>query len=282
VFSRLIPDTVGQWVIGLDVGLTHDRTALALCRGVAGGGVVVQALMTWRGKKGQKVDLVDVQSTVLALARERNAIVVADPFQAVQMAQQLRRAGVPVNDDPFTGRTRREIFGILLMLVRNQCLWSVENADLRRELLGLEVVETPSGWRADHKRTGHDDHVIAVSLAARVLEHLSCECAYWNDEDDDGWSDEGRRDARARFERAAARARLYKRPEEVIAAAAIRVEHAIKTMDPLEGAAEVERIRDELLAGLPELIEDRIERVRGGSGEVTNWPGMGLKRLLKP
>lgn len=98
------------------------------------------------------------------------AAVVLDPWQAVQMAQRLRvKHTITAIEYPFTQSSRQKLFGRLLDLVRRGKFKALPHPELRKELLGLEVKQTASGWRADHKRGGHDDHVVALALAAQRM-----------------------------------------------------------------------------------------------------------------
>ncbi len=153
--------------LGLDVGLTRDRTVAAVAhRDPATGYVVVDAMRTWAGRPGAPVALPDVEAEVLRLSRLFAAPVLLDPFQAVLLGQRLRQAGAEVREYPFTGESRRRLFGTLLQLVKDGHLRCFPHEDLRRELLGLEVQETTAGWRVDHKAGRYDDHVVALALAA--------------------------------------------------------------------------------------------------------------------
>jgi len=155
--------------LGLDVGLTRDRTVAAVAhRDPATGYVVVDALRTWAGRPGVPVALPEVEAEVARLSRTFAAPVVLDPYQAVLLGQRLRSSGVEVREYPFTADARR-LFGTLLQLVRDGHLRCFPHEDLRRELLSLEVAETAAGWRVDHRPGRHDDHVIAVALAAQHL-----------------------------------------------------------------------------------------------------------------
>lgn len=161
------PEGSGPRVVGLDLGTVKDRSVAALVRRDAGSGlVVVEHLRTWTPTAGVKVDLQDVEEEVATLALRHRAAVVLDPWQAVLMAQRLRARGVQVEEHAFTGDSRRRLFATLLDVVRTGRLRSLPHDELRRELLGLEVTETTSGWRVDHKSGRHDDHVVAVALGA--------------------------------------------------------------------------------------------------------------------
>lgn len=169
VFLNVPPLTDGAVAGGLDIGLTRDRTVFVIARNV-GGLIVVMHMVTWAGAPGRKVDLEEVAAEVSTLAKRYQAPVYFDPYQGIHMAQQLRRAGINMIEHPFTGESRKQLFTTLLDLIRNGRLRSQPHEELRRELLSLEVQQTASGgWRVDHKTGRHDDHVIALALAAQAL-----------------------------------------------------------------------------------------------------------------
>jgi hypothetical protein len=173
IFAGDLPQGPGPGAIGLDLGLSKDRSVLSVVRRDPSGLVVVEGLTTWAGQHGEKVDLTAVEDEVAALAAKIGAPIVLDPWQAVLMAQRLRARGLPVIEYAFTGDGRRKLFGSMLDLIRNGRLRSRPHDDLRRELLGLEVTQTASGWRVDHRTGRHDDHVVAVALAARRVAAVS-------------------------------------------------------------------------------------------------------------
>jgi hypothetical protein len=160
----------GPRAIGVDLGLARDASVVSLVRANAAiGGVDVEALVTWTPRSGERVDLREVEDEVGRLALALRAPVVVDPWQAVLLAQRLRAAGVVVVEYPFTSDGRRKLFGVLLDLVRAGTLRSHPHEALRQELLQLEVQESASGWRVDHRVGKHDDHVVAVALALAGL-----------------------------------------------------------------------------------------------------------------
>jgi len=81
---------------------------------------------------------------------------------------------------PFAAENRRSLFGVLLDLIRNSRFRSRPHDELRREILSLEVEETATGWLVDHTPGRHDDHVIALALAAQhVAQPMPKEAAGW-------------------------------------------------------------------------------------------------------
>jgi hypothetical protein len=140
------------------------------------GEVVVRELRTWQGTRERKVDLVEVEATIAALAKRYHAAaVILDPHQAVLMAQRLRAEHMlNVLEYAFTERSREELFNRLFDLVRRGKLKSLPHQELRRELLGLETRQASKGYRVDHRRGKHDDHAVAVALGAmRVVEFVA-------------------------------------------------------------------------------------------------------------
>jgi hypothetical protein len=106
------------------------------------------------------------------LAKDRTTIsmlFVSEAHQAQHMAQRLRVRGVTMVEYSFTAASRHDLFAKLLDLIRRGRLLAEPHEDLRKELLRLEVKETAGGWRADHRRGGHDDHVVSVALAAQRI-----------------------------------------------------------------------------------------------------------------
>lgn len=163
-----MPPATGLRALGLDLGLTKDRSVLAEVVGGPDGMLGVEKFTTWIPPSGGKVDLQDVEAVVKAEARGRLPVIL-DPFQAALLAQRLRSQGLAVQEFTFTSASRSALFGKLLDLIRRGKLRSVPNEEFRRELLGLEVTQTAAGWRADHRPGRHDDHVVAVALAVQRI-----------------------------------------------------------------------------------------------------------------
>jgi hypothetical protein len=167
VFTDALPAGGGPMALGLDLGVTRDAAVLAVVR-ATGGLVVVDGLTTWEPRRG-KVDLEEVEAETAETAKRLGAPLVLDPWQGLLMAQRLRRLGVSVVEFTFTPETRRKLFGAILDLIRGGRLRARRHDALRRELLGLQVEETATGWRVAHRASGHDDHVVAVGLAVSQL-----------------------------------------------------------------------------------------------------------------
>lgn len=165
-----------RYVIGLDVGLTDDRTAAAVCHPEDAGDptalprVVVDRLQVWRGSRDRPVRLTEVEEWLRTAAGDYRAPVVFDPYQAVGMAQRLAGTGVDARQFSFTAQSVGRLAGTLHRLVRDGALGLPDDPDLLDELAGVRLVErSPGVVRLDHDAGRHDDRAIAIALAAHEL-----------------------------------------------------------------------------------------------------------------
>src|SRR5260370_36298013 len=72
IFSGTIPPAGGKHGIGLDVGLTHDRTVMADVRLTAHQGLVVGGPGAWQGRKGEKGGLSEGEGAGLHASLKRS------------------------------------------------------------------------------------------------------------------------------------------------------------------------------------------------------------------
>jgi phage terminase large subunit-like protein len=171
-----------NYVIGADIGITNDRTALAVChaepvhvdatrREMVGHRVFVDRIHSWKGTRDNPVQLSAVRETLLTVSREYNrGKVVIDPYQAIGIAQDLKRAGLSVEEFPFTVASNGRLANTLHLLLRNRTISLPDDPDLIDELSRVRLRETAPGvLRLDHDPDQHDDRAIAISLAATNL-----------------------------------------------------------------------------------------------------------------
>jgi hypothetical protein len=169
-----------DYVIGVDIGIKHDRTAVAVCHadivddatetGVRGVRVVVDRLERWRGTPAEPVRLRDVEVMVAELARAYRAQVLCDPWQAIEMMQTLNEQGVHVLEHTFTADSHARIATSLYNLIRSHNLWIPDDPDLLEELARIRLKESlPGMLRVDHEPGRHDDQAIAIGMAASWL-----------------------------------------------------------------------------------------------------------------
>lgn len=131
--------------------------------------LAVEHLRLFVPTRRARVDLTEVEEEVEAVARRYQCPVYLDPYQGVGLSQRLTQRGIRVTEYPFSGDGRRKLFAGLLDLVSTGSLRAHPHETLQRELLSLEVKESLSGWRVDHRASGHDDCVVAVALAVAGL-----------------------------------------------------------------------------------------------------------------
>jgi phage terminase large subunit-like protein len=166
----LEPQSARRYVAGLDVGLTHDRSVLTVAHREAGGRVVVDRQHVWGGTRARPVNLGEVEAFLLQVHRDYRCHVIIDPYQAVHLGQNLRRAGVSVQEYPFTSQSVGRLAVTLFRLLRDRLLLLPADEDLVDELANARLRETSPGcYRVDHDPDRHDDRVISLALAVHRL-----------------------------------------------------------------------------------------------------------------
>jgi hypothetical protein len=178
--GHLPPARGRRYVIGLDVGIRHERTAATVChaeRIVEGGEargvrVVLDRLQVWAGRgRAHEVQLDEVAEWIAWASSSYNrAEVVFDPSQAILLAQQLRRRRVRMEEFTFHPRSISQLALDLHGLIRSRSLLLPDDPDLLDELEHVRLRETsPGTYRIDHDPDRHDDIAIALGLAAQRL-----------------------------------------------------------------------------------------------------------------
>jgi len=168
-----IPEGALAWAVAIDLAVTRDRAVIGVLRLAPDGTVVVQHLVTFTPTRDTKVDLLAVKAELLEIIqRLGNPVIVFDPWQASLLAAELRAQRYHVIEHAFTSQSRTRLFAHLLDLIRNNQLKSYEHAELERELYGLEVHTSGSGWRVDHAGGQFDDHAMATMLGIYGLLHV--------------------------------------------------------------------------------------------------------------
>jgi phage terminase large subunit-like protein len=158
-----------RYVIGVDVGLKHDRTVAAICH-VEHGVVTLDRLGVWQGSRIRPVKLAEVEDWLFEASRRYPGHVVADPWQAVQLVQRLRARGLSVTEFPFSAQSVGRIASTLFLLLRDQMLRLPDDPELLDELANVRLRESSPGvLRMDHDAGRHDDIAIALALAAHRL-----------------------------------------------------------------------------------------------------------------
>jgi phage terminase large subunit-like protein len=165
------------YALGLDVGLTKDRTVLSVCSTERSApAVALDRMIVWQGSRREPVSLDAVEATcVEAWEAYGKPRMVADRWQAAQLIQRLRRRGVKVEEYAFTQQSVSRLALTLHALIRDHALELPPDEELIDELGNVRLREvSPGTFRLDHDAGRHDDRAIALSLAASFLvEHGS-------------------------------------------------------------------------------------------------------------
>jgi phage terminase large subunit-like protein len=167
----LPPERGTRYVLGLDLGIKNDRTALSVAHLADDGDVVLDRQEVWQGTRDRPVQLAEVEAVVLEASRSYNrAPLLVDPWQAAQMTQRLRRAGVRVHEVTFSQQQIGRMALVLVRLLRDRQLDLPDDEDLIAELADVRLVErSPGAYRIDHDSGKHDDRVISLALVAQYL-----------------------------------------------------------------------------------------------------------------
>jgi phage terminase large subunit-like protein len=167
-----------RYRMGLDLGLTHDATAIAVAHAETDPStdpptrrVVLDRLVTFHGTATHPVRLADVTETVLSLWRAyHRPRLRADPFQAAGLIQTVRAKGVTVEPWQYTATRYGEMASVLFALLRDGRIDLYPDEGLSDELANVRLVETvPGQLRIDHDPGRHDDRCVAIGMAVVPL-----------------------------------------------------------------------------------------------------------------
>jgi len=171
IFQPMPTDPAGEVAIGLDVGYAKDRAYIAVVQRDENSGVCcVRHLLGWEARGGERVDLQEVETEIIAAAHHYGAKVFYDRTEAVFMMQRAQAKNVLV--DEYKPHQREEVFTRLLDVIRRGQLRCFPHPEFKRELFGLVLKETIKGFRVDHTTSGHDDATVAVALAISGLNFI--------------------------------------------------------------------------------------------------------------
>lgn len=162
--------------IGADLGLRHDRTAIAVCHAEAVPGtrsrrVVLDRMIVFAGSKSEEVHLAEVEAAMVEAWRHYGRPRVRlDPWQAIGLAQRLRAQGVAVEEWSYSPQRYGAVASTLYALLRDGLLDLYDDAELIEELANVRLKETLPGLvRVEHDPGRHDDRVVALGFAATAL-----------------------------------------------------------------------------------------------------------------
>ncbi len=162
--------------IGVDLGLRHDRTCIAVCHAepVASSRarkIVLDRMIVFEGSKADEVRLAEVEAALVQAWRHYHRPKVRlDPWQAIGLAQRLRRRGVSVEEWSYSPQRYGAIATVLYTLLRDGLLDLYDDLGLLDELANVRLKETLPGLvRVEHDPGRHDDRAVALGFAATGL-----------------------------------------------------------------------------------------------------------------
>ncbi len=189
-----------EYVGGLDLGVSRDASAVCILgvhRGPTGHGRIrLAATRIWLPRKGQKVDLQEVEDTLIDLNNRFHLKALNfDPWQATHMAQRLGAIGlgvaekylhrvnrqtvstsrVPMAEVPQTGQNLQRMATVLIEAFNDRRVELYDEPDLRRDLTRCRIEERAYGFRLVSPRDehGHGDLGSAFTLAMLAASELA-------------------------------------------------------------------------------------------------------------
>jgi phage terminase large subunit-like protein len=155
---------------GLDLSISRDHSALiVIARNLTTGRLRLAFSRRWKPPSGGKVDLLEVQRTVVEVYRRFYPKMNVDPYQAELLVQQLSKDhGIYALDFvPFVASALAEMASSVIETFQDGTIELFDDKELIADLRRLRLKESTAGWRLDAPRTaqGHCDSATALALA---------------------------------------------------------------------------------------------------------------------
>lgn len=157
------------YLVGLDLGLTHDRAARVVAHW-QDEALVVDAIRLWEGADfpSGEVEISAVEDDLLAVNEAfRPVKIILDPYQLKSSRQRLDKV-LPrkLEEYTFSSQSVARLSQQVFALVNDGRLHCYVHPEFRAELLGLVAQPRSYGWRLDHTASGYSDITISVGMAA--------------------------------------------------------------------------------------------------------------------
>ncbi len=94
----------------------------------------------------------------------------ADPWQLRGSVERLQRERVAIDQFNFSASSVQKLSTTLYGAICSSTLRVYPDDELEREILGLRVIESPSGWRFDHRTGGYSDRAVALAMAIELAQ----------------------------------------------------------------------------------------------------------------
>ncbi len=166
-WSRQVTAEAGRsYFAGLDLGLTHDKTAFAVMHRDGTGSLRLDDLEIWSGTRAEPVSIAAIERAMVdASARFAPLSIAADPWQLQGSIERLRGEGCRISEFTFSATSVARLSTGLYSAIKSGRLRVFDDAALEEEILGLRVVQSAGGWRVDHRSGGFSDRAMAIAMA---------------------------------------------------------------------------------------------------------------------
>lgn len=161
------------FVAACDLGWTHDRTGLVvLAVSFERQEIALACAVSWHPQDyGGELPLMEVEYQIEALHRiYRLDKLVFDPREATGLSQRLVEKGVPCYRVNLNPKTQNDMALLLLKSFNQRQAKLYPQAELKKDLLSLEVVDRTIGLKLEAARTsgGHSDLGFAYAIGNYV------------------------------------------------------------------------------------------------------------------
>jgi hypothetical protein len=153
-------------IAAIDLGLTRDRTAICVVHH-DNTNVVLDEMMVLEGSRDEPVSIANVERILLDVARRYPGVkVLADPWQFQSSLQRLR-GEMRIHEFTFSASSVQRLSSALYETISSATLRVFPDPELEREILGLRVVQTASGWKFDHRSGGYSDRAVTLAMCVQ-------------------------------------------------------------------------------------------------------------------
>jgi phage terminase large subunit-like protein len=167
--SPALPNKGINIVVGVDVGIKHDSTAV-VSTAREGNKIKLINVKKFQGSPGKEVQLEEqVEGYILQLAKDFTIIeVLYDPYQFTRSSQTLTKKGVRMTEYPQTLDRLTQMSQNLYDLIQGQNLIFFKDKDLRKHLINSKAKESTRGWRIVKRSSSQKiDCCIALAMSCQ-------------------------------------------------------------------------------------------------------------------
>lgn len=134
-----------------------------------GDSFVLDELQVWEGTRDEPVSITMVERAIADAAERFPGLhLSADLWQLKGSIERLRRERVRISEYTFSQGSVQKLSATLHNAISSAALRVYPDPELEREILGLRVVESSSGWRFDHRTGGYSDRAVALAMAVQL------------------------------------------------------------------------------------------------------------------